>query len=480
VLFPPNYAPHGVKLLYNGQPVELSAEQEECATWYAAMKDTDYGQDPKFQENFFEDWRRMLATTAEGKVVKEFKKCDFSRIAEHVKAEIDAKKERSREDKEAERQAKNALEERFLFATIDGRKEKVGNFRVEPPELFRGRGDHPKRGRVKKRVFPEDITINLGKGAPVPPVPDMGDSRKHRWGEVVHENKVTWLAKWKDTLTLQDKCVWLSANSAWKGMSDMAKYSKARMLKQHIERVRTDYTKGMADKALKMQQRSVAVYLIDQLALRVGGEKNTEEEADTVGCCSLRAQHVTLHDGNRLELNFLGKDSIQFHNTVEVLPQVHALIGQFLKRKKPGDDLFDQIKPSDLNDYFHEVMKDLTAKVGPGHAQGTHRCTAHAHAKHTQAQSAFAVCRYVCMRGLSVRLHHCTAHANAHARVCVQYAAYALCDTHAQASNPSMPTSLPFRSSARTTRQSRSTGFSRRRASASRRSRSQRRGARRR
>jgi DNA topoisomerase-1 len=33
------------------------------------------------------------------------------------------------------------------------------------------------------------------------------------------------------------------------------------------------------------QQKSVAVYLIDRLALRVGNEKNTDEEADTVRLC---------------------------------------------------------------------------------------------------------------------------------------------------------------------------------------------------
>jgi DNA topoisomerase-1 len=32
---------------------------------------------------------------------------------------------------------------------VDGRKEKIGNFRVEPPGLFRGRGDHPKTGMLK-------------------------------------------------------------------------------------------------------------------------------------------------------------------------------------------------------------------------------------------------------------------------------------------------------------------------------------------
>jgi hypothetical protein len=30
-----------------------------------------------------------------------------------------------------------------------------------------------------------------------------------------------------------------------------------------------------------------------QLALRAGGEKDADEEADTVGCCSLRVEHIS-------------------------------------------------------------------------------------------------------------------------------------------------------------------------------------------
>lgn len=48
---------------------------------------------------------------------------------------------------------RDELEKPYLFATIDGRKEKVGNFRVEPPGLFRGRGEHPKKGRFKVRAY---------------------------------------------------------------------------------------------------------------------------------------------------------------------------------------------------------------------------------------------------------------------------------------------------------------------------------------
>jgi DNA topoisomerase-1 len=45
--------------------------------------------------------------------------------------------------------------------------ERLANFRIEPPGLFRGRGEHPKMGLLKKRVPPEEITINIGEGVPV-------------------------------------------------------------------------------------------------------------------------------------------------------------------------------------------------------------------------------------------------------------------------------------------------------------------------
>ena len=120
----------------------------------------------------------------------------------------------------------------------------------------------------------------------------------------------------------------------------------------------------MASKDREAQQRSVAVYLIDRLALRVGGEKDTAEEADTVGCCSLRVEHVKDDvPENQLHLNFLGKDSIEYDNTNEIDPRAYKLIHRFMKNKAPGDQLFEHVQPSDLNDYFKSVMSGLSAKV---------------------------------------------------------------------------------------------------------------------
>ena len=74
---------------------------------------------------------------------------------EYFEAQRAAKKALSTAEKKELKAEKDKLEEPFTTCTLDGRKEKVGNFRVEPPGLFRGRGEHPKKGalKVKQSVY---------------------------------------------------------------------------------------------------------------------------------------------------------------------------------------------------------------------------------------------------------------------------------------------------------------------------------------
>ena len=73
----------------------------------------------------------------------------------------------------------------YGFCIIDGHKEKIGNFKIEPPGLFRGRGEHPKMGMLKRRVMPEDVLINCSKDSNIPQPPPG-----HKWKEVRHDNTV--------------------------------------------------------------------------------------------------------------------------------------------------------------------------------------------------------------------------------------------------------------------------------------------------
>ena len=95
----------------------------------------------------------------------------------------------------------------------------------------------------------------------------------------------------------------------------------------------------------------VCTYLIDRLALRVGNEKG-EDEADTVGCCSLRVEHIKFECKNQITLDFLGKDSMQYLNTVTVDPSIYRLLKKFVVGKQPNEDIFDEVNAGKLNDYL--------------------------------------------------------------------------------------------------------------------------------
>lgn len=290
--------------------------------------------------------------------IKTFEKCDFEDIWNYYEQKRIEKRNMSQADKKALKAEKDKLEEPYLYCYLDGRKEKVGNFRIEPPGLFRGRGEHPKTGMVKPRVQPEQVTINIGKSAKTPEPP-----KGHKWAAVVHDPTVTWLATWKEGINGNIKYVMLAATSSLKGMSDFAKFEKARELKKHIDKIRKDYEKELRDKLMEVRQRATAMYLIDRFALRAGNEKG-EEEADTVGCCSLRFEHVTLEPPNKVTFDFLGKDSIRYVNTVAVEAQVFKNLKIFKKApKRDGDKLFDRLTTTGLNKHLQSYMPGLSAKV---------------------------------------------------------------------------------------------------------------------
>ena len=82
-----------------------------------------------------------------------------------------------------------------------------------------------------------------------------------------------------------------------------------------VDKIRRQYTADLKSREMRVRQRyllispnplcpfyslqcirahrSVAMYFIDKLALRAGNEKDPDEAADTVGCCSLRVEHIS-------------------------------------------------------------------------------------------------------------------------------------------------------------------------------------------
>ncbi len=358
--FAPPYEPHGVKMRYDGVPVALEPEAEEVATFFSAILGTDHHANETFCKNFFADFcetlRRIGSKSAA--TIRKLELCDFSPIAEHLNRLKEARKALTKEEKEQAKAEKAALDKEYGTCLLDGRREKIGNYRVEPPGLFRGRGKHPKAGMLKRRVQPEDVTINISEGAPIPRAPPG-----HAWGKIIHDPTVTWLATWEENINNNSKYVFLAPGSSLKGQSDMKKFEVARQLKKHIKHIRAANAAELRSKEMLVRQRATALWLIDRLALRAGNEKG-DDEADTVGCCSLRKEHVTLEEPSSVIFDFLGKDSIRYYNKVEVDAIIFKNLGIFMRAPKTATDpIFDRLNTSTLNKYLTSLMPGLTAKV---------------------------------------------------------------------------------------------------------------------
>lgn len=301
-------------------------------------------------------------THEEQKLIKDLSKCNFKEMQAYFQSVSEKNKNRSKEEKNALKVKNEEIQKEYGFCTIDGHKEKIGNFRIEPPGLFRGRGEHPKMGMLKRRVMPEDVMINCSKDGKIPKPPPG-----HKWKEVKHDNTVTWLASWTENVQGQAKYVMLNPSSKLKGEKDWQKYEIARKLHKCIDKIRDNYRADWKAKEMRVRQRAVALYFIDRLALRAGNEKD-DDQADTVGCCSLRVEHIELHkekDGKEFVVvfDFLGKDSIRYYNEVPVEKRVFKNLELFMENKKDSDDLFDRLNTQTLNEHLKDLMPGLTAKV---------------------------------------------------------------------------------------------------------------------
>ncbi|XP_061851046.1 DNA topoisomerase I, mitochondrial isoform X2 [Colius striatus] len=326
------------------------------------MLDHEYTTKEIFQNNFFSDWRKAM-TSDEQEVIKELAKCDFREIHKYFVDKSEARKALPKEEKQKLKEEAEKIQEEYGYCILDGHREKIGNFKTEPPGLFRGRGDHPKMGMLKKRIMPEDVVINCSKDSKIPEPPEG-----HKWKEVRFDNTVTWLASWTENIQNTLKYIMLNPSSKLKGEKDWHKYEVARRLKDVVHKIRAQYQADWKAKEMKTRQRAVALYFIDKLALRAGNEKEEGETADTVGCCSLRVEHIKLHpelggQEHVVEFDFLGKDSIRYYNKVAVEKMVFRNLQLFMKNKDPADDLFDRLNTNILNRHLQSLMDGLSAKV---------------------------------------------------------------------------------------------------------------------
>jgi DNA topoisomerase-1 len=352
-MFAPLYIPHNTPVIINNMEVVLPPLAEEYATMYVKYFDTEWIKSNLFKKNFWKDFKPTLNNLADS-----LDNIDFSLIKKYTDMIKEKKSLETKEEKESRKNQQDIIDEPYKNCIIDGTQQKIGNYKIEPPGIFTGRGDHPKQGRIKKRITPEDVTINIDKECKVP-IPNVPGN----WGNVIHDRTVIWLATWKENILGKNKYIFTSLDSFFKSKSDESKFDLARTLKKKASTIRETYEKQLEDPDMKTRQKATALYFIDHLALRVGGKKDTKDEADTVGVTSLRVEHIILLDNNNIKLDFLGKDSVRYTKKVSVPITIYNNLQEFIKNKSKKEDLFDMVNSAILNDYLTQFMKGLTAKV---------------------------------------------------------------------------------------------------------------------
>ena len=223
---------------------------------------------------------------------------------------------------------------------------------------------------------------------------------------------MSWLAAYREESSSRYKYMRLSPGSALQQQKDYTKFETARKLSFKVEKIRESYRRDMRSEWMKPRQLATALYFIDKLALRVGTEKDPGDGADTVRfeshfcipllfvrlvhvrtllsgrllltssqtrqaslsrqvggfplCLPFPSLHLNFPQGTQeylVELDFLGKDFVHYHQVINVDKLVFKNLVRFKEHKKPDEILFDRINEKDLSAFLATMMPGLTSRV---------------------------------------------------------------------------------------------------------------------
>ena len=356
------YKPHGLKLQYGNQKLNLTPDEERVLMYYAKIvwsverpgstRTTDPTKDEVFNKNFLSDLRKKYLSAENRKVVTDLSKIKWGNFISEIKGSGDLEAEELYEKKCLSHY--NTLN--YGYAMVNGVREKIGNV-IEIAGIFMGRGAKNTRGRIKDIVYPEDVTINIGEKAEIPEPPEG-----RKWKSIEHDHTMEWLGKYKDSISDQWKYIRLGSQGQFKTHSDYIKFETARELNKQYEKIKSEYRPDLSSLDSHKKQLATVLYLIEQFGLRPGGS-GEQEEAGVAGATTLKVENFPRIEANEIDLDFIGKDSVRFFRTVKVDPQVAKNIKEFKKGKMPNEQVFNLVEPGEINEYIQSFNPLFSAKV---------------------------------------------------------------------------------------------------------------------
>jgi len=354
----PPYEPKGYTIKYKGKKIKLTPEQEEMVVAFVKKFDTDYMKDEVFVNNFLSDLRIALNIEEEVKL-EDF---DFSSVYEALQKEKELKKNLPKEMKkklrEDRKKMREALKEKYGYAIVDGQRVPIMNWTVEPPGLYISKGKHPLRGRYKRRIKEEEIILNLSPDAPRP---------DGRWKVEWKPDKL-YIARWRDPLSGKWKYVWFSMDSVIRQERAKKKWDLALKIPKYQKKLDKHIKSAILSDDEERQKLGLAVWLIQQMGIRVGDEKIAGETGN-VGCTTLKKENIQF-EGNKVILDFIGKDFVPWHRELELPSDIHKVFFKLWKKTPKGQRVFDSLNSKKIAKFLQEVIPNATAKIFRTHLAG--------------------------------------------------------------------------------------------------------------
>lgn len=381
-IYVPSYDYKEFSIKIRGHPIKLTSKTEQMAiAWVRKAQSTVSPPDKILYKNFIQDFLTQLRVeNPSTNFLEQFavehlrsidkndfqlancltdagrSEIDFSEITLFLEREKQKKLNMDKTEKkrltQQRKEQREALREKFGYATVDGRRIEIANWTAEPSCIFAGRGDHPRRGKWKEGPREEDIILNL-KLPPDSPKP-LG-----KWKDIVWEPESMYIAKWEDKLTEKIKYVWFSDSAFLKQKREKEKFAMAEKLGKLIPTIEEHITKNLDADESDRRKTATVCWLIFALNMRVGDEKDPGE-ADTVGAITLRPEHIRI-EGDTIHFDFLGKDAVRWVKSVKAPSAVVRNMEGYSKTCK--EFLFEGLDSRKVSRFLFEKMKGLTAKV---------------------------------------------------------------------------------------------------------------------
>lgn len=262
---------------------------------------------------------------------------------------------------------------RYSVATVDGKRAvPISQWAVDRPGVFVGRTKYSGHtGRIRRRIGAADVTLNLGKGQRPPPAPPG-----ERWGAIVHDPRVDWVASWRDPVTSVIKYARFAAASGGEQNASRKRFDTARdfyrTALQPLRARNSRLLRGGSDTTSLQLQTSLCMWLIVELGLRVGsgGHGGRSAAGGSYGASTLLRSHVVLVGGG-VVLDFPAKDGVRYRRTLSsadhpvAVRAFRSLLGGRRAAAAGGaGPLFPGIVSSaTINDEIERSTPGVTAKV---------------------------------------------------------------------------------------------------------------------